>query len=624
MLLQAFIYLAAAALAVPVARRLGLGSVLGYLLAGALVGPAVLDLVGSAAAVKKFAEFGVVMLLFLVGLELRLSRLWAMRARLLGLGGLQVVLTSGLLAALGVAEGLAWPVATAGGVILALSSTAIIVQTLHEKRLMGTPGGQATFSILLFQAIAVIPILALWPLLGTGAAGPAGAEAGGQAAQGSGATAPAWQVALRYVAALAVIILAGRYLIRPMFRFIARGGLRELFTVAALLVVVGIAAVTEWVGMSAALGTFIGGVLLADSEYRHELVSDIEPFKGLLLGMFFITVGASLDFALIEREPEAIAALLTAMVVVKSGVLLVFGRLFRLGWDQTLPLTLVLIVGDEFSFVLVALSRAQGVLGAEQAALPTAAVARSMALTPLLFLAHEKLVAPRLARARPPERAADEIDPAAVRENAVIIAGFGRVGHVVGRMLRAQGRGATVLDLDSDHVELIRKLGFKVFYGDATRLDLPHAAGAAHARLFVVAIDQPEKSLELVDTLQKEFPHLTLLVRAEGRIHAHELQKRGVKYFYREMLGSALDLGAEALRQLGHGAHEAHRAAREFQRHDEAAIRALATHWENKDVYFSEARKSIEAFEKMFEADRAPAPLDPAWNPAPPDDKSRG
>ncbi len=618
MLVQAFIYLAAAALAVPVAKRLGLGSVLGYLLAGAALGPSVLNLAGSAAELGHFAEFGVVMLLFLVGLELRLSELWAMRARLLGLGGLQVVVTAGLLAALGLAADVAWPAATAGGVILALSSTAIIIQTLQEKRLMGTPGGQATFSILLFQALAIIPILALWPLLGGG--GGAGEAGHGAAAAGR----PGWQVALGYLGGLAAIIAAGRFLIRPLFRAIARTGLRELFTVAALLVVVGIAAITEAVGLSAALGTFIGGVLLADSEYRHELVADIEPFKGLLLGLFFITVGASLDMPLIAREPVAILALLGAMVLVKSGVLLALGRLFRLGWDQTLLLALVLIVGDEFAFVLISLSRAQGVLGAEQAGLLTATVALSMALTPLLFLAYERIVVPRLIAARAPAKAADEIDPAAVRDHEVIIAGFGRVGHVVGRMLRAHGRTATVLDLDSDYIELIRKLGFKVFYGDATRLDLLHAAGAAHAKIFVVAIDQPAQSLALVETLQKHFPHLTLLVRAEGRVHAYELQKRGVKFFYREMLGSALDLGEATLRQLGHGAHEAHRAARAFRRHDEEAVRALAEHWEDDDVYFSEARKSIEAFEKMFEDDRATPPSDPAWAPAAPEDRSRG
>lgn len=621
MLLQAFIYLAAAALAVPVARRLGLGSVLGYLIAGALIGPAVFNLVGPAEAVGQFAEFGVVMLLFLVGLDLRLSDLWAMRTRLMGLGGLQVTITTGLLAGIGVAVGLTWQVATAGGIILSLSSTAIIMQTLQEKKLMSTPGGRATFSILLFQALAVIPILAVWPLLGTGTEETANAN--GIAIPATDTT-PAWVNVARYVVALVVVIGAARYLIRPLFRFIARSGLRELFTVAALMLVVGIAAVTEWVGLSAALGTFIGGVLLADSEYRHELVADIEPFKGLLLGLFFITVGASLDFGLIAREPAIIAALLGAMVVVKSGVLIVLGRLFRLGWEQTLLLALVLIVGDEFAFVLATLSQKQGVLDAETAALLTAAVALSMALTPLLFLAYEKLVVPRLPTSAGPARVADEIDPATVRDSEVIIAGFGRVGHVVGRMLRAHGRNATVLDLDSDYVELIRKLGFKVFYGDATRLDLLHAAGAAQAKVFVVALDQPDKSLELVDTLQKHFPHLTLLVRAEGRLHAYELQRRGVEHFFREMLGSALELGEATLRQVGHGAHEAHRSALAFKRHDEAAVRALAAHWHDKDTYFSEARKSIEVFEKMFEADRTAKLLEPGWSPPGPEDRSRG
>lgn len=612
MLIQAFIYLAAAALAVPVAKRLGLGSVLGYLIAGALIGPSVLNLAGDATETGRFAEFGVVMLLFLVGLELRLSDLWAMRGRLLGLGGLQVLATSFVLAALGILAGAPGPVAIAGSLILALSSTAIIVQTLQEKSLLATPGGQATFSVLLFQAISVIPLLALWPLLG------------GNSAATSETAAPGWQVALKYAAALALILGAGRFIVGPLFRVIARTGLRELFTVAALLVVVGIATLTEWVGLSAALGTFIGGVLLADSEYRHELVADIEPFKGLLLGLFFITVGAGLDFALITREPVAVGALLLAMTVIKSGVLFGLGRLFRLGSEQTLLLALALVVGDEFAFVLITLSRGQGLFDAEQAALLSATVALSMALTPLLFLAHDKIVSRLRGAKNRVEREPDTINPEAVKDNPVIIAGFGRVGHVVGRMLSAQGIGATVLDLDPDHVELIRKLGIKVFYGDATRLDLLHAAGVARARLFVVAVDQPAKSLELVDTLQKHFPHLQLLVRAEGRVHAYELQKRGVRFFYREMLGSAVEMGEDALRLLGFRAHQAHRAGRAFKRHDEAAVRALAVHWEDDETYFSEARKGIEAFEKMFETDRATPPADHHWPILPPEDRSRG
>ncbi len=595
MLVQAFVYLAAAALAVPLAKRLGLGSVLGYLIAGALIGPSVLNIAGDAAAAGHFAEFGVVMLLFLVGLELKLSDLWAMRARLLGLGGLQGLGTSGRLAGLGLGAGLSWQVALAGALTLALSSTAIIVQTLQEKSLMATPGGQATFSVLLFQAISIIPMLALWPLLGGGARDAATA-AGAQGAHAGAEAIPGWQMALRYAIALGLILGAGRFIIGPLFRVIARTGLRELFTVAALLVVVGIAALTEWVGLSAALGTFIGGVLLADSEYRHELVADIEPFKGLLLGLFFITVGAGLDFALIAREPATVGVLLLAMALVKSGVLFGLGRVFRLGAEQTLLLALALVVGDEFAFVLVTLSRGQGLLSSEQAALLAATVALSMALTPLLFLMHDRLVTRLRHASNRPAREPDAIDPDAVKDNPVIIAGFGRIGHVVGRMLHAHGIGATVLDLDPDHIELIRKLGIKVFYGDATRLDLLHAAGAAHARVFVVAIDQPAKSLELVDTLQKHFPRLQLLVRAEGRVHAYELQKRGVRHFYREMLGSAVDMGEDTLRLLGFRAHQAHRAGRAFKRHDEAAVRSLAEHWEDDERYFSEARMGIEAF----------------------------
>lgn len=613
-LVQAVIFLGAAVISVPISKRLGLGSVLGYLIAGVAIGPSGFSLVGdSAGSVQQFSSFGIVMLLFLVGLELEPARLWSMRGQLFGLGGLQVVITALALAALGPLFGVSFRVSLAAGLILALSSTAIIVQSLQERNLRTTPGGQAVFAVLLFQAIAIIPLLALWPLL---AAAPDPSATAVEDAPGG------WQQAVKIAIALTVIIVGGRYLIRPVFRFIAKAELRELFTATALLIVVGIAALTEWVGLSAALGTFIGGVLLADSEYRNELMSDVEPFKGLLLGLFFITVGAGLDLRLIEEQPWLIAGLLAAMVVFKIVVLLVLGRLFKLEWSQTLLLALGLVVGDEFAFVLCSLSLELGVLTPAQANPLVATVALSMALTPLLFLIYEKRVAARMAK--PAEkRAQDTIE---TQDNPVIIAGFGRFGHIVGRLLRANGVGVTILDLDPDHVELVRRLGIKAFYGDATRLDLLHASGAASAKALVIAIDNEAQAVELADTARKNFPHLRIFARASGRVHAYEYQKRGHQGFYRETLDSSLHLGRDLMQHLGFRAYQAKRAAQIFRTYDERSMRELAEFWEDDDTYFNTARQHMEAFEQMFLSDRGDAKhdRDRGWDPMPPGDSTRG
>ena len=595
---QAFVYLAAAVVSVPVAKRLGLGSVLGYLIAGVIIGPFALGLIGREGQdVMHFAEFGVVMMLFLIGLELQPALLWRLRGPILGLGGLQVVATTVVVGGIALAAGLAFKTSLAVGMILSLSSTAIVLQTLSEKGLLRTDGGQSSFAVLLFQDIAVIPMLAILPLLGPGR--PVGAAAGHTSwVEGI----PGWAQTLVVLAAVTAIVLAGRFLVRPVFRFIAGARLREVFTAAALLLVIGIALMMTWVGLSPALGTFLAGVVLADSEYRHELEGDIEPFKGLLLGLFFISVGASIDFSLVIGRPGLIAGLVLALIALKLAVLALLGRAFRMGPDQNLLFAFALAQGGEFAFVLFSFAGQQGVIGAGVSAPLVAAVALSMALTPLLMLVNERLLQPRLGTR---ERAAAHEDDAIDEADApVVMAGFGRFGSIVGRFLRGAGVRATVLDHDSDHVDLLRKLGFKVFYGDASRHDLLHAAGADRARLLIVAVDEPEKILEIVNVARKHFPALAILARAVSRSHAYELLEVGVDHVYRETLDSSLRLGVDALRLLGRRGHQAHRAARTFRRHDEASLRELATLRHDRKGYLNLARQRIHDLEQALETER--------------------
>ncbi len=592
---DAFIYLLAAVISVPIAKRLGLGSVLGYLLAGIAIGPFCLRLVGSGGSdVMHFAEFGVVMMLFLIGLELRPALLWQLRGPILGMGGAQVLGTAAIVLAAGLLPGVPWQVGLAVGLIAAMSSTAIVLQSLGEKGLMKTPGGQACFSVLLFQDIAVIPILALLPLLALSAPVESAAH------PGMGGALPAWQHGALVLAAVAAVVIAGRFLLRPILRYIAATRLREMFTATALLLVLGIALLMQQVGLSAALGTFLAGVVLAESEYRHQLETDIEPFKGLLLGLFFISVGASIDFPLMARQPGMIALLVAGLVLVKFGVLVAVGRAFRLERSQALLFAFALAQGGEFAFVLVSFAQQNGVLVPEMAKLLVAAVAVSMALAPLLFLVNEKLVQPRFVR-KQAERAADVIDE---HDNPVILAGFGRFGHVVGRLLRANGYPTTVLDHDPDQVETLRGFGLKSYYGDATRLDLLRTAGAENARLFIIAIDDETKSLALVETVQKHFPKLRILARASSRQHAYELLNAGVHDVYRETFGSALDLSVDALRALGTSIERAQRAAQLFREYDEASVRDMARFLGDENAYSSRARQHIQNLERVLQTDR--------------------
>lgn len=595
---QAFVYLTAAVVSVPIAKRLGLGSVLGYLLAGIAIGPFALGLIGEEGQdVMHFAEFGVVMMLFVVGLELEPELLWRLRLPILGLGGLQVAMTGLVITCLAYVAGTTWPMAVAIGMILALSSTAIVLQTLNEKGLMKTDGGQSAFAVLLFQDIAVIPMLAILPLLAAqGGHGEAAHQAGHSPLWVD--TLPGWAKAMVVLGAVLAIIVAGRFLVRPAFRIIAGTRLREIFTAAALLLVVGIALLMTRVGLSPALGTFLAGVVLANSEYRHELESDLEPFKGLLLGLFFIAVGASIDFQLIAAQPGLIAALIGALILIKALVLFVLGRFFKMGLDQNLLFAFALAQGGEFAFVLFSFSAQNNVLSPELTHLLIAVVALSMTLTPLLMIVNERLIQPRFGT-REEEREADDID----ESNPVIIAGFGSFGNVVGRLLSANKIRSTVLDIDSDRVDLLRKLGLKVFYGDASRYDLLHAAGADQAKLIVLATDNPEKILEMVETVRKHFPHLIILARATARSHAYKLLEAGVDHVYRETLDSSLALGVEALRLLGCHGYQAHRVARKFRRHDEETLRELALTHHDAKRYLSLARQRIQDLEQAMRAD---------------------
>jgi monovalent cation:proton antiporter-2 (CPA2) family protein len=507
-LAQAFVYLAAAVIAVPIAKRLGLGSVLGYLMAGVAIGPFVMGWVGSEGEdVMHFAEFGVVMMLFVVGLELEPSVLWRLRLPVLGLGGLQVVVTSLVFGAAAMVLGVPWKGALAIGMILSMSSTAIALQTLQEKGLLRSVAGQSSFAVLLFQDIAVIPMLAVFPLLG----GAAGATDGAHGTTWTGSL-PGWAQTLVVLGTVAAIVAAGRFLLGPVFRAIARTRLRELFTAAALLLVVGIAMLMQKVGLSPALGTFVAGVVLAGSEYRHELESDIDPFKGLLLGLFFIAVGASIDFRLVAASPGAVSGLVVGILLAKIAILAALARLFRLTAEQTIVFGAALSQVGEFAFVLLSFATSHQVFGDREAGILAASVALTMALTPLLFVFAERVLLPRTVASDSGARPHDTDH----HESPVIIAGYGRFGQVVGRLLKASGIQTTVLDADPDQVETLRKIGHRVYFGDATRVDLLTSAGAAKAKLLVLAIDSPEKTLELAEAAKKHFPNLTIIARARG------------------------------------------------------------------------------------------------------------
>jgi monovalent cation:proton antiporter-2 (CPA2) family protein len=604
---QAFVYLLAAVLAVPLARRMGLGSALGYILAGVAIGPFVLGLVGQETQdVMHFAEFGVVLMLFLVGLELEPRLLWRMRVPILGLGGAQVVLTAAVVAAVAMLLGQAWQTAVAVGLILSLSSTAIVLQSLKEKGWMNTAAGRAGFSVLLFQDIAVIPILAALPFLalpGLALPGPALPDLGAALAEGAAHAGaperPGWLQALLVLGVVGGIVLAGRFLLRPLFRWIASTRSLELFIATALTLIVGITLATEYAGLSPALGTFLAGVVLAESEFRHELESSIEPFKGLLLGLFFISVGASIDFGLVAGQPALILGAVAALVGIKFALLLLLGRLFRFRLADSLMFAFILAQGGEFAFLLLSFAVQNRVIGSGLSNLLVVVVVLSMVLTPLMFIAYERLVRPRFIDCvSPPQDEDIETAP-----NPVIVAGYGRFGQIVSRLLRADGVATTLLDHDSGQIELTGRFGYKVFYGDASHVALLQAAGAASAKLLVIAIDDRDKAVQMVRSAKQFFPQLKTLARAYDRPHAYELMDAGADVVTRETFGSALIMGEEALKLLGYDEAHAYRVMRTFKRHDEDGLRKLYAVWGDEQAYGLGVKQSLEQLEKVLRDD---------------------
>ncbi|MCP4385700.1 MAG: potassium transporter [Hyphomicrobiales bacterium] len=629
-LLLAFVFLIAGVVAVPIATRLGLGSVLGYLIAGIAISPVLALLQVDVVSIQHFAEFGVVMMLFLVGLELEPRMLWEMRHKLLGLGGLQVGCTTALVMGFAMLLGQSWTVALAIGMVLALSSTAIVLQTLNEKGLMKSDGGEASFSVLLFQDIAVIPMLAFIPLLAlpelvemlqsTGVAGHgaemAGADAGGAEVVGaehateatddhSGGdhgggpnfidSLPGWQRALVTIGAIAAVVVGGSVLTRPLFRFIAMAKLRELFTATALLMIIAIALLMSLVGLSPALGTFLAGVVLANSEYRHELESDIDPFKGLLLGLFFITVGAGINFGLLFDNIAITIALTLGLMVLKALVLLVLAYIFGIVGSNKWLFALGLAQAGEFGFVLLSFTVASAVIPSAIADRLLLVVALSMLLTPVLFILYDRVISPIYLR-REGEREADEI----TETSHIIVAGRGRIGGLVDRMLSAAGYESTVIDYSSRQLDMVRRFGLHGYFGDAIRPDLLHAAGIAEAKLLVVAIDGKEQITELVRYAVSNYPDLHVMARAVDRDHVYELWSVGCRDIIRETYDSSIRMGRSAFVAMGVDRDRAERMAAEFDKTDRRTMVEMAEHYqpdvpiEENEVYVAKVRERLD------------------------------
>lgn len=606
LLIQALVYLTAGVISVPIAKRLGLGSVLGYLIAGVLVGPFVLDLVGEAHDVMTFAEFGVVILLFLIGLEVRPALLWRMKTAIFGLGGGQLALTAIAVGAGALTLGMSWKPALATGLILAMSSTAIVLANLEERGLRQGPVGEAVFGVLLFQDLAVIPLFAILPLL---AVHPAAAEAATHA--GGIADLPAWQQAGLAMAAIAAVVFGGRYAIRPVFRFIAAARLREIFTAFALLLVVAVAALMELVGLSPALGGFLAGVVLAESEFRRELETDIEPFRGLLLGLFFITVGAGLDFDVVMSKPLLILTLVLGMMGLKAVAMYLTGRALGLTRPEAGVSAVALAQGGEFAFVLISFTVGARILPAEYGKLLSAVVAVSMALTPIAFALYARFVLNRsVAEGAAPEETAFDEAP------QVIVAGHGRFGQIVSRLLLANDIPTVTLDSSIEQIELLRRFGREVHYGDAGRLDLLRAAGAEKAKLLLIAIDDQDRAVEIVEAARDAFPHLTILARAFDRRHAYDLLRKGADGIERETFEGSLKFGESALKALGFSTRRATKAASLFRKHDIATFERLAPVW-GEDRYILASRDAAETMDRLLRADLDQMDLDDEDETAP-------
>lgn len=611
---QALIYLTAAVIMVPLTKKIGLGSVLGYLLAGIIIGPSVLGLVGfEAGKVMHFAEFGVVLMLFVIGLELQPSLLWKMRRSIFGLGGLQVLFTAIAIAGLAIYFNFKISRAVAIGLILALSSTAIVLQTLTEKGMLQNPAGRSAFSVLLFQDMSVIPILAIIPVLASlnGNIDLNNSDLNEITHLGS---LSGWMQLLIIISAIAFITFVGRFIARHIFRLIAETGMHEIFTALALLLVIAIAIAMTKIGLSPALGTFLAGVVLADNEYRHELETTINPFKGLLLGLFFISVGASINFALLVEDPVVIIGFVFLLIAVKFIILLFLGRIFRLRKGYDFLFAFLLAQSSEFAFVLISFSKQNQLLDEKTAGLLLLVVALSMAISPLLLIFNEKALVPILTR----RQNKTDYDYVESSDNPIIIAGFGRFGLVIGRLLLANNYKVTIIDSNPTNVEVLRKFGFKLYYGDVTRPQVIEQAGISKAKLVILSMAEYDEALKVADYLKKNYPHVKILARAKDIYHAFEFFKRSVNTVQQEVFDSAAELGQKALIELGFSKYEAYRAIRTFKHHEKQVLIDLYALWkEDENRFIQETRRFSEQLSEILQAEKDYMihETDYAWNP---------
>ncbi len=581
---ETVVFLAAAVVMVPLCKRLGVGALLGYLAAGVLIGPWMFGFVRDVDNILNFAELGVVLLLFIIGLELQPSRLWTLRKPVFGLGGAQVIVTGLLLTLAGIALGLSVITAVVVGLVLSLSSTALALQILAEKKQLTTHHGRTSFAILLFQDLAAIPLLAIIPLLGLGA---------DEMDRTSSVLA-----ATKAIAVVAAVVIGGRWLLRPFLRLAASAASHEIFTAAALLVVMGTALLMEQVGLSMALGSFLAGVLLADSEYRHELEADIEPFKGLLLGLFFIAVGMSVDLGLVIDKPFTILGLVFGLMAIKSSVLYGLARLAGQNRASAANLALFISQGGEFAFVLFGVAAGAQVMDKAQSDLLIVVISASMALTPLLIALNEKIL--KIGSVSAPPKEFDNIE---TRDHRVIIAGFGRFGQMVARTLQMKKIPYTALEASFEQVDFVRKFGAKIYFGDASRLDLLRAAQADKAEAFVLAIDDVEASVKTAEIVKKHYPHLKIYARARNRRHAYRLMDVGVERIMRETFLSSLELARDVLLGLGYSATEANEATHKFRQHDETLLEQQHKIYRDEAQLIAATRQGAEELERLFEQD---------------------
>ncbi len=596
-LFQAIVFLAGAIICVSIAKRLGLSSVLGYLLAGVLIGPYVLGFIGeSGQDILHFAEFGVVVMLFLIGLEIDPMNFWKMRKTILGMGGIQVTMTMLLSYALFLFLGFEWKVSLVFSMAVALSSTAIALQTIKEKGLMQTTFGTSSFSVLLFQDIIVIFMLGAIPLLSRTETGVV--ENHSEHANLLDNLPLGFQT-LAIILSVALIIVAGRFLIVPMLRKVAKTGVRELLIAAAFLIVFGISFLMEYVGLSPALGAFLGGVVLSNSEFKHELESTLEPFKSLLLGLFFMAVGASINFLVIAESPLTIGGLLIVIILLKALVLFITGHIFKLKLDQKILFTFSLAQIGEFAFVLLSFAFNLNILDRDQMDMMLVITALTMTLTPIIGMVNERLVLPKIGTKESIQRPMDHI----AKSQKIILVGFGHFGNTVGRFLRSHGVETTILDHDSNRVDFLRKMGFEVYYGDATRLDLLESAGIAEAKILICAIDNPDATRKITNIVKSNYPHVELMIRVKDRYEAYELLNMGIDNIYRETLETSLTLAKDVLSKMGFRKYTLNRQAHKFIQYDESILRRLAKEPKDEKNYIFKARQELEQQEKFLNKD---------------------